>query len=461
MTTKINDQVRLKSSSPYYQSQGANGIGIITELINSEGIQLYRVTFQNGSSYTYLEEDLVSSDEKIEPNKFVIPTIGCDPELEVFDNYGVIAANTFLSGTGNQVGVDGNSSIAEVRPTYTDNAIKLTKNIEDTLKKLKCSCDKHFVGKDYIIRVGNGKRYSLGGHIHLGIFNKQPKVCEVFDIIAVGLSPIYQQEFFMFRQKSSYGKLGDIRGQPWGVEYRTLPSFILNKELTSGILCTFHSVGIDIMNNKIDSNKYYKRLSKWFSNYKTSIKRAYESGETDKFKFKLKTIKKMVMNTYGYKEMKGYRENIDRLFSMVENKDIFDESKNVIDEWGIKEYYSKLRIKLFNFSEDDFMEDIKPKKNGFTVNSRHSDLYNLFPFRVLGLKKSRNIDITTNENKMYEILKDYIKANKKIWSLKLDKVTDHGGSEIGLGHSVRESQKADLNKMFECIYNKLKEDRKK
>jgi len=462
MTIELNKYVKISKSSPFYSTQGLNGVGKVTERIDNNGTVLNKVTFLNGQILSYLDSDLIVTEYNDKNKPKIIPTIGMDPELEIFDRWGFIRASNFLSGVNDVVGTDGNSQIAEIRPNYSDNAIKLADNIEKAITKLKFRCDKYFSGKEYIIRVGHGKRCSLGGHVHLGISNMNTELCEAFDIATLLLANLYKDEFYELRVNSSYGKLSDIRNQTWGAEYRTPPSFILNREITEGILCIYHSLSIDVANNELKNNKYYKRLSKWFKNYKTAIRTNYNAGNFLKFGYKMKTIRKMIMDTSRYKEDMDYRIRINNILNIIEKGGKIDEENDVIEEWKLKDKYQKIKILLYKLSDDELIGDLKLTGANMLVNSKSEKKYKGFPIKIFGLKKSRNIDFSTNSRELYLIMKKYIKSNKKNWCLKEEKISESGtGYEIGLGYKIRQEEIREIEKLLNYVVNKIKKDREK
>ena len=132
---KVGDYFEIDKKSPYYITQGAHGIGEIVKIDNS----VAEVKFFDGFSETYWINDIKYIDKKTyKKPEFLPPTIGADPELELFDEFGIVNASTIVtSRTDCAVGTDGNSQIAELRPTCERDAIKLADNIGVLIKKLK------------------------------------------------------------------------------------------------------------------------------------------------------------------------------------------------------------------------------------------------------------------------------------------------------------------------------------
>jgi len=454
---KIEDYVKLSKASPYFKSQGNHEVGTV---VNVEPNGIVHIDFFDGYQNIYHINDL----ELIDKSNYVkpiipIPTIGTDPELEIYDEFGFINANTILtSRTDVPVGTDGNSNIAEIRPKEGKTALELADNIGDLIKKLKFKCDEKF-GRDtnYIIRAGNGKRMSLGGHIHFGILKKQrQEAVDALDFLSMAISTIYTRKYFKIRTNSSYGKLGDVRDQPWGFEYRTLPSYIIDRETTEQILCSTHCIAIDFLRGDLKDNLYFKRLMRWYDKYRQTIRTKYEQGEEGVFDFKLKTIYKMVTHTKAYNEMEGYKPRVDRLFERIFNKVEINESGDVISNWNLKNCMAKSKVTLFKFSEDEYLDTFKIKKNTISIQAIDRSKYETFPIWIYGLKKDRNIDVAVSNDKLYRVIKKFAKNNKLSWNITTGSYSQSNtGTQIGLSMALRNNCKDNLLEMFEYIIKEV------
>jgi len=454
---KIGDYVELDKKSEYYETQGSHSVGEIVK-IDSKTVEVrFFDTYQN----SYWVNDLKYIDKKTyKKPDFIAPTIGADPELELFDEFGIVnASNIVTSRTDCAVGTDGNSQIAELRPTCDRDAIKLTDNIGKLIKKLKFKCDEKFGKENYIVRSGNGKRQPIGGHIHFGIMTKsRASLVNACDLVSIALSTIYNEKFFKIRVGGSYGKLSDVRDQPWGVEYRTLPSFLINKSLTESIFCTYHCLATDFMKGELIKNKRFIRLNKWLNDHRSTICNVYNSGETrQSFKFKLKTIYKMVADTWTYNNLKGYKSRVDNLFKMIIEDRKIDENTDIISNWGIKDVFGKTKMSIFRYSTDVGIEKLKIKKNSFTIKTVDKDMYKKMPVMIYGLKKDRNLDIAVSNEDLFKSIKKFLKENKLKWSMSMGKYSQSWtGEQIGLSLNIREKELGTVMSMLNNIQKEVK-----
>lgn len=141
-------------------------------------------------------------------------TLGTDPEFEVKKNEKTIPAYELIivsRGEREIIGMDGSEDQKELRPTHSKNPSILISNIKDLIK----TC--HFLGEELYIE---GKKYSLGGHIHIGGISKDNGIIELLDYFLHPLSTLNGE----VRKESDYGREGDYREKDYGIEYRTPPS---------------------------------------------------------------------------------------------------------------------------------------------------------------------------------------------------------------------------------------------
>jgi len=168
-----------------------------------------------------LESNGLISKRKIEKKKPKV-TLGADPEFELIDSTtkNIISCRDnripdrvpmgINSGEG-RIGHDGAGAQRELRPEPSDSPEGLISNIE---KLIDAGIDEQWSLK--------GKKYPLGGHIHIGGVEESREFGTILDHLLSSLfvlnSPI--------RQRSEYGKPGtsnSLRRQEWGVEWRTPP----------------------------------------------------------------------------------------------------------------------------------------------------------------------------------------------------------------------------------------------
>jgi len=158
-------------------------------------------------------------------------TVGCDPELTVIDEH-----RNFLNAYNyfkfqSSFGLDGNESIAELRPGYSESPVQLTAKI---WKLLKIAHEKYpnigFLAGHY--QCG----YPIGGHIHIGMSMKDDSIANdlthQLDFTVGTFSDLTddlnQRER---RRKTGYGIPGAWRSQSHGLEYRTPGSWLLSPSI--------------------------------------------------------------------------------------------------------------------------------------------------------------------------------------------------------------------------------------
>lgn len=203
--------------------------------------------------------------------KKTVLTIGADPEFVFIDpkNGEMRAANVLLRDIDPQVGltnqdtrfgVDGHNATAEIRPEYADTPEKLVGNIETALKmyqKVKPEIYNNYAW------FGSTNLDPLGGHIHFGhpdLTNDEPEGFALRERLTYNLDsllgiPIMYLESLRDSdsRKISYGRLGDSRRQPWGIEYRVLPSWLASKKLAEAILSLAYAITYDTIEYGLDA----------------------------------------------------------------------------------------------------------------------------------------------------------------------------------------------------------------
>jgi hypothetical protein len=172
----------------------------------------------------------LNADKKVKSKKieFSQVTIGADPEFELIDptrGNEVLYAEDHISDCwssddedddGSDLGVDGAGDQVELRPAAGDPR-KVVKNIKKLFKKFSELYSQYDLSDQ-------GDYYPLGGHIHVGIgtsWRPDSGLIQILDDF-VGRAVIELSG----EARESYKKLGQVRTQPHGFEYRTAPSAI-------------------------------------------------------------------------------------------------------------------------------------------------------------------------------------------------------------------------------------------
>jgi hypothetical protein len=153
-------------------------------------------------------------------------TIGCDPELVVRKQGQFCCADNFFKANSS-MGTDGCSSIAEIRPGYSESPIDLTSKIFQILQYGHQKFPElEFISGHYV------NDFSLGSHIHFSV-SPEPKIISALDAVLVSLSNcIDDKEQRAKRQRTGYGKISSYRKKYYGFEYRFPGSFLLSPSTT-------------------------------------------------------------------------------------------------------------------------------------------------------------------------------------------------------------------------------------
>jgi len=174
---------------------------------------------------TPISQDKRTKTKKIEFDKV---TIGADPEFELVDPTSgneVLYAEDHIEdcwedddedSDGSDLGVDGAGDQVELRPAAGDPR-KVVSNIKKLFKKFSQKYSQYDLSDQ-------GDDYPLGGHIHVGIgrsWRPDAGLIQILDDF-VGRAVIELSG----TARDEYKKLGQIRTQPHGFEYRTAPSAV-------------------------------------------------------------------------------------------------------------------------------------------------------------------------------------------------------------------------------------------
>ncbi|MAT59916.1 MAG: hypothetical protein CMF23_18230 [Ignavibacteriae bacterium] len=149
-------------------------------------------------------------------------TIGCDPELVCRRNGQFVHAHHYFK-QNSSFGLDGNNSICELRPGYSESPLDLTAKIQLVLEY---GHDKHpeleFYSGQYV------DDYPIGGHIHLSV-SPTDKLIDSLDTVLYSFSNCIDDKDQRYkRERTGYGKRKSYRRKSYGIEYRTPGSWLLS-----------------------------------------------------------------------------------------------------------------------------------------------------------------------------------------------------------------------------------------
>lgn len=182
-------------------------------------------------------------------------TLGADPEFAFLDEEARLvvypkAVRTVRNYSGPEyIGVDGAGRVAELRPDPSESSTKVVSNLKTLLQK-------GLEVRPYLTELfwkagGYAVTEPLGGHIHIGHSDdirgtvKYRSYCGKLGKIlssTVGIISLFlenQKEAIFRRNSSGYGRFygeDSVRDQPWGMEWRSLSSWLTSPEVAQGML---------------------------------------------------------------------------------------------------------------------------------------------------------------------------------------------------------------------------------
>lgn len=203
--------------------------------------------------------------------KRCVVTIGSDPEFGFIHRIAeeqVRACSlpfSFRTNSGN-IGLDGHSDIAEIRANYGYHPREHTANIQRLLQSLTSKMDRYSalstLAGSYIFEKGSGGHGdAIGGHIHFGAQGPDATHClkehrsviadELNYWFAPAVTLIEQPKTALLRRETGYGRLGDWRLQPHGLEYRTCGSWLVSPGAAYAVLSLAYLVVDAVVNEHV------------------------------------------------------------------------------------------------------------------------------------------------------------------------------------------------------------------
>lgn len=204
-------------------------------------------------------------------------TIGCDPELVCRINGRFSPARDHFK-SNSSMGLDGNDSVAEVRPGYSESPLDLTAKIRTILEYgNEKSPDVELISGHY------ADGYPIGGHIHLSI-SPCENIIDSLDVVLTSLSNcIDDKSQRQKRERSGYGQRKAFRNKSYGMEYRTPGSWLLSPAtslvtLTLAKLSVIGSSELNLDFSAIKGNHTSKTFLRNFDTYFSEIPEDCQEG---------------------------------------------------------------------------------------------------------------------------------------------------------------------------------------
>ena len=259
-------------------------------------------------------------------------TLGADPEYGLLKAGRIVPPGSVLT-TNTEFGVDGCSSIGELRPPHGKTPQELTENIR---KVLQGGVSRNPQILEYQVKAGGFvAEFPIGGHIHFGHEglledDNRIKLNKALNrtIAVLTLMVEDQEEAVNRRMGSPYGSTEDrsFHEQNWGVEYRVLPSWLTHPKECEAILAVSYVIASEFHNEEIMDDACS------LPGFNTQ---AFK--ECDKLQL-LYHVPQIVKFIKGLPLYETYEDQIKYLFRMIKNRETWSCNANMLDTWDLRSY---------------------------------------------------------------------------------------------------------------------------
>ncbi|MGJ7918949.1 putative amidoligase domain-containing protein [Neobacillus sp. LXY-4] len=252
-------------------------------------------------------------------------TIGADIEFMLSCDNELLPSSTFFP-IGGEVGCDerrieqdsDDFALVEIRPEKAETPHDLFNHI----KELMSQASDMVPYENVQFRAGSMpfSGYQCGGHIHFGLPVSLSLLRALDQFLAIPFAMIENPITAKLRRRTNHGGLGRFRIKPYGFEYISLSSWIIDPHLSLGLLCLAHLVAIH--HHELTSHFLFDPL----------IQRAYYRGNQVNLKQLWPEIKKKLINTVTYPQ---YERELSYLFEAIETGFPHSESSDIRLHWGL------------------------------------------------------------------------------------------------------------------------------
>lgn len=307
-----------------------------TEWIKTATRALYVVGLQQGivkigvlPNESHIVLDINESKNlKLDPvTKVVSPfTIGADIEFMLSCDNELLPASTFFPIQGS-VGCDerqiekdsGQYALAELRPIEAESPHEVFQNMKALIQK----ASELVPYENVAFRAGSMPfvGYQCGGHLHFGIPCSVSLLKALDQYLAIPIAMIENSRTAKRRRRTNHGGLGRYRVKPYGMEYLSLSSWVIDPTLSLSILCLAKLVG----NHHHELNDDYV--------FHPVIQRAYYNGNYPVLKQLWPHVKKTIQNTSTYAQ---YQKELMVLFEAIERGCPIEEECDFRVNWGVE-----------------------------------------------------------------------------------------------------------------------------
>lgn len=252
-------------------------------------------------------------------------TMGADVELMLSCDHELLPASTFFPLKGS-VGCDerqieqdsGEYALAEIRPKEAKTPQELFKHIKALI--IEASELAPYENVELLAGSMPFSGYQCGGHIHFGIPISLSLLRALDYFLAIPVAMIENPRTARLRRKTKHGGLGRFRKKPYGFEYISLSSWVIDPELTLAILCLASLVATHHV--ELESQFLFHPL----------VQRAYYQGNPILLKQLWSEIKATLIKTASYPL---YKSELSYLFEAIEKGYSYPESSDIRRNWGI------------------------------------------------------------------------------------------------------------------------------
>lgn len=251
-------------------------------------------------------------------------TMGADIEFMLSCEEEMLPASTFFS-LGGEVGCDerqieqdsGDYALVEIRPEKADTPHALFNHIKTIIHK----ASEMVPYENVEFRAGSMPflGYQCGGHIHFGMPISLSLLKALDEFVAIPFALIEKSQTAKQRRRTNHGGLGRYRLKPYGFEYISLSSWILDPQLALGVLCLARVVAL-----------HHHELSGGYLE-NPHIQRAYYHGNQFILKQLWPEIKDKLQKTASFA---AYKNELSFLFEAIEKGYPFTEANDIRVNWG-------------------------------------------------------------------------------------------------------------------------------
>jgi hypothetical protein len=252
-------------------------------------------------------------------------TMGADIEFMLSCDDELLPASTFFS-TGGEVGCDerqieqdsGDYALVEIRPKKAETPQELYEHI----KNLISDASKLVPYQNVQFKAGSMpfSGYQCGGHIHFGMTVSLSLLRALDQFLAIPFAMIENPVTAKLRRRTNHGGLGRFRVKPYGFEYISLSSWILDPKLSLGVLCLARLVAA-----------HHHELTSQFL-FDPIVQRAYYQGNKVVLKELWPDIKNKLMKTASFSL---FERELSFLFESIENGYPYSETSDIRPHWGV------------------------------------------------------------------------------------------------------------------------------